>query len=51
MKIIDNKNKEQKYIKAKKRVEELRKFYKHLAAYIIINFALNGFRLIRNFEF
>lgn len=34
MEIID---KSSKYEKAKKRVEELKKFYKHLAFYIVIN--------------
>ncbi len=51
MEIIDNKKQREKYSKAVQRVEELKKFYKHLAAYIIINFALSGFRMIRNINF
>lgn len=33
---------EQKFILAKKRVEKLRKFYKHLATYIIVNTFLSA---------
>ena len=37
MMTVDNEQENRKYIRAKKRVEELKKYYKHLAAYIIVN--------------
>jgi hypothetical protein len=40
---MEAKNRGDKYIKAKKRVEELKGFYKHFAVYAVIN----GFFIIR----
>ncbi|MCI2227953.1 2TM domain-containing protein [Polaribacter sp. MSW13] len=37
---------EQKYILAKKRVEKISKFYKHLATYIIINVFLSAIFIV-----
>ncbi len=34
--------KEQKYILAKKRVEKISKFYKHLAVYVVVNIFLSA---------
>lgn len=34
-----------KYIKAKNRVEKLKKFYNHLAVYLIINLIITGFKV------
>ena len=35
-KIMNYSDKERKYLKAKERVEKLRKFYKHLVVYIVV---------------
>lgn len=37
-----------KYIKARDRVEKIKKFYNHLAVYIIINLIITGFKLSNN---
>lgn len=37
---------EQKYILAKKRVEKISKFYKHLAAYVIVNIFLSAIFIV-----
>jgi len=37
-----NRIQERKYIKAQKRVEKIKKFYKHLIVYIIVNVFLTG---------
>jgi len=50
MEVLDNKNQQEKYIKAQKRVEEIKKFYKHLAVYIIINVFLVGIKMVKDFE-
>jgi len=34
--------KEQKYIKAKKRVKKIKGFYTHFAVYIVVNIFLSG---------
>ncbi|MFK7832364.1 MAG: 2TM domain-containing protein [Winogradskyella sp.] len=39
-----------KYIKAKDRVEKLKKFYNHLAVYIIINIVITGFKLSNSLD-
>jgi len=41
-------DKERKYLKAKERVEKLRKFYKHLVVYIVVNGAIYTLKIIRN---
>ena len=41
-------NKEEKYVKAKERVEEIKKFYKHLAVYILINLFFIGRRIYKD---
>lgn len=40
---METHDKENKYLRAKKRVEELKQFYKHAAFYIVIN----GFFIVR----
>ncbi|QTE23513.1 2TM domain-containing protein [Polaribacter cellanae] len=42
----NNRLQEQKYIRAKKRVEELKGYYWHLVTYIIINLFLSGAQII-----
>lgn len=57
-KLIDIKNIEMKtfnqdnaYSRAKHKVDRIKGFYKHLAAYIIINSLILGIKIIRNFNF
>ena len=35
----------QKYLLAKKRTENLRKFYKHLVIYVLVNSFISGFKI------
>lgn len=37
--------KQQKYLRVKKRMGELRKFYKHVAIYILVNIFISGFKI------
>lgn len=39
-----------KYIKAKNRVERLKKFYNHLAVYFVINSVITSFKIYRNLD-
>ena len=41
-------DRDQVFLKAKRRVEKLRKFYNHLAVYIVINGLISAFKIIRN---
>ncbi len=50
MEKIDNNNEEKRYLRAKKRIEELKKFYKHLAVYIIVNTFISTRKIMRNME-
>lgn len=45
---MDYSDKERAYLKAKSRVEKLRKFYTHLTVYIVINGAIYVFKILRN---
>lgn len=36
---------EAKYMKAKKRIDEMRKFYKHLTVYLIVNLFISFFKI------
>lgn len=40
-----NPEKQQKYLRAKKRMDELRKFYKHVAIYVLVNIFISGFKI------
>ena len=40
-----------KYIKAKKRVEDLKQFYKHVAVYVIISAFFIGRRIYKDIEY
>ena len=44
---MENKEMSDKYLKAKKRVEDLKSFYKHFAFYIIINGFFIGRRIFK----
>ena len=48
MERLDNFNEDRSYIRAKKRVEELKGYYKHLAMYLIINTVISAFRIYDN---
>lgn len=48
MEVIDKKS---KFERAKKRVDELKKFYKHLAFYIVINGFFIGRRIFKDIEY
>lgn len=50
MKLIDNNNEEKRYLKAKKRIEELKQFYKHLVVYIVVNTFISSRKIIRNLD-
>ena len=41
-------NREQQYIRAQRRVEEIKKFYKHLVVYILINLVFIGRRIYKD---
>lgn len=45
---METKESDLKYIKAKNRVEKLKRFYNHLAVYIIINLIITGFKVHNN---
>lgn len=38
----------QRYQRAKKRTEQLRKFYKHLVTYVVINMFISGYKINEN---
>lgn len=46
----DNHLEEQKYILAKKRVEEIKGFYIHLAVYIIVNLFISTVKIVREVQ-
>lgn len=47
MNVIDNsKKEEQKYVRAKKRVEDLKAYYWHIAFYVIVNLFLSIAQII-----
>lgn len=45
---IDDRKEEAQYMTVKKRVEELKKFYKHLTVYIVINLFISAMKIRRN---
>jgi hypothetical protein len=45
---MDYSDKEQAYLKAKHRVEKLRRFYTHLTVYIIVNVIVSTLKIVRN---
>ena len=44
--IPDNEKMNQKYIRAKKRVEELKGYYWHLTVYIVVNTIISVFKVV-----
>jgi len=45
---MDNLDKEQAFLSAKRRVDKLRGFYNHLGVYIVVNGLISGFKIVRN---
>jgi len=45
---ITTREERRKFNRAKKRIEELKGFYWHLASYLIVNLTLSGFKIFRN---
>ena len=48
---MKNFNQNNAYSRAKYKVDRIKGFYKHLAAYIIINALIYGFKIIKNLNF
>jgi len=48
---MKNFNQDSAYSKAKYKVEKIKGFYKHLAAYIIVNALIYGIKIIKNLNF
>ncbi|WP_299120804.1 2TM domain-containing protein [uncultured Tenacibaculum sp.] len=48
---MDSKQQSEKYLKAKKRVEDIKKFYKHLTFYILINLVFIGYRIFKDIDY
>ncbi|TCI90565.1 2TM domain-containing protein [Tenacibaculum sp. M341] len=48
MNYIQDTYEESQYVRATRRVEELKKFYKHLAVYLVINIFISTNKIIRN---
>ena len=47
---LDTFNEEHSYIRAKKRVDDLKGFYWHLIVYVVINLFISIFKIIRNLQ-
>lgn len=41
----DNKNANESYIRAKKKTEEIKKFYKHLIIYVVVNIIISAVKV------
>lgn len=50
MKKIDDYNENKSYLLAKKRLEELKRFYIHLAIYLIVNLIIGAFKVNDNMQ-
>ncbi|MFY0604114.1 MAG: 2TM domain-containing protein [Flavobacteriaceae bacterium] len=48
MSAVDNNKEDRKYIRARKRVDELKKYYKHLTAYILVNILITSFQIVND---
>mgnify|MGYP000011715400 CR=1 FL=1 len=51
MEATENSIRQKKYVRAKKRVEDIKSFYKHLSVYLIINFVFIGRRIYKDIQF
>ncbi len=45
---IDNKEEQEKYLRAKGRVDEIKKYYTHLVVYIVVNTFISINKIMRN---
>lgn len=45
---IDNKQTDRKYLRAKKRVDQLKSFYTHLLVYVLVNLFISSVKLIND---
>lgn len=45
---LDNNSTDRKYLRAKKRVEELKKYYRHLTIYVVINSILSIYKVTQD---
>ena len=43
---IDNNQTDQNYVRARKKVELIRKFYKHLVIYVLVNIAISAVKVV-----
>ena len=50
MQTIDNNTEERRYLRAKKRLQELKGFYWHLAAYTLVNLFISISKIVRNIQ-
>lgn len=48
---MERENTSERYVRAQKRVEEIKKFYKHLAFYLIVNFIFIGRRIYKDISY
>ena len=45
---IDNKDLNKSYIRAKSRVEKLKKYYSHLISYLFVNILLSSYKVFKD---
>lgn len=50
MERVNDYSEEKKYLRAKKRIDELKKFYKHVVIYLIVNTFISSRKIMRNFN-
>ena len=48
---MESKSNSEKYIKAKKRIEDIKSFYKHLVVYILVNLFFIGRRIYKDVQY
>lgn len=51
MKRIDNNINQQKFLRAKERVDNIKSFYKHLSFYLLVNFFFIGRRIYKDIAY
>lgn len=47
----ENKIQQKKYIRAKKRIEDIKSFYKHLSFYLVVNLFFIGRRIYKDIQY
>ena len=48
---MESNKQSEKYIKAKKRIEDIKSFYKHLVVYILVNLFFIGRRIYKDIQY